>query len=217
MSNVGSNEGMPLISYSGYAETSIGSSTVTPQTAFAWYIQIRYHSSDLDLITSAVIESTPSIAAETGISTTSTTSTSVLTSTKGSSNSLPLGLGLGLGLPFGLALLALLLFFLRELRRYNNIRLSEGKRTIGVGVMPEEKIVKHVNVGHETAAVTRNELPQHQGAHEFPQNREAYELPQDHGAHEFPQNREAYELPQDQGAYEFLQNRGAYELPEVRD
>jgi hypothetical protein len=66
-------------------------------------------------------------------------------SAKSNSNALPLGLGLGLGLPFGLALLALLFFLLRELRRYNNThvigeRVNGEEGTVNAEIVPEDRI-----------------------------------------------------------------------------
>lgn len=166
---------LPLIRYFGYSETSVGTTTVTSGTAYAWFIQLRYRSSDLSPITTSTADTVTVTTAN------STSSPTISLSTKSNSNTLALGLGLGLGLPLDLTLLSLLFFLLRELRRHNRILQARGNTVGNVRVAPED----------ETAApgINVHEIAIRRGRYELQQGREAHELPQDGQAHELPQGR----------------------------
>ena len=108
---------LALITYFGYS--IIGSSlstTVTPQNAYAWYIQIRHHSSDQVRLSSITSKTTPGptltatkAASSSMVEPTSEPSTTAMPATN--HLSVAAKAGIGVGVAFSLLLFALLFAF----------------------------------------------------------------------------------------------------------
>lgn len=117
MSRIQSDQVLPLITYFGYSV--IGSSlstTVTPQNAYAWYIQIRHHSSDQVQLSSITTKTTPGptltatkAASTSMVEPTSEPSTTAMPATH--HLSVAAKAGIGVGVAFSLLLFALLFAF----------------------------------------------------------------------------------------------------------
>jgi hypothetical protein len=116
VSNVGDDQVLPLLTYFGYSITSTGITTITPGTALAWFIELRYHSSDLSLSTTEAAPSAITTAIEAGSSTiavatgTSSEITTAISTSAPFSHNLSTGAKAGIGVGVTIALIFALLF-----------------------------------------------------------------------------------------------------------
>jgi hypothetical protein len=123
VSSIQANEVLPVITYFGYSVINSGlSTTVTPQNAYAWYIQIRHHSSDqvrLSSITtkttSGPILTTAKATSSSMVEPTNEPSTTAMPSSHRLSIAAKAGIGVGVG--FSLLLFGFLLAFFVWRRR----------------------------------------------------------------------------------------------------
>jgi len=117
VSSIQVNEVLPVITYFGYSVISSGpSTTVTPQNAYAWYIQIRHHSSDQVLLSSITAKTTsgPTLTTAKAASSSMVEPTNAPSTTSMSSGhrlSIAAKAGIGVGVGFSLLLFGFLLAF----------------------------------------------------------------------------------------------------------
>lgn len=117
MSRIQTDQVLEQITYFGYSVIDNGlSTTVTPQNAYAWYIQIRHHSSDQAGLSSITAKATPG---PTSTATKVTSSSTVEPTSEPSTTAMPsthhlsvaAKAGIGVGITFSLLLFAFLFAF----------------------------------------------------------------------------------------------------------
>jgi hypothetical protein len=117
VSHIQTDQVLAQITYFGYSVIDTGlSTTVTPQNAYAWYIQIRHHSSDQALLSSITTKAAPGptptstkAASSSMVEPTSGPSTTAMPSTH--LLSVAAKAGIGVGIAFSLLLFAFLFAF----------------------------------------------------------------------------------------------------------
>jgi hypothetical protein len=117
VSSIQIDEVLALITYSGYSVIDTGlATTVTPQNAYAWYIQIRHHSSDQVRLSSITTKTMPG---PTFTATKAASSSMVEPTSEPSPTAMPAThhlsvaakAGIGVGVAFSLVLFAFLFAF----------------------------------------------------------------------------------------------------------